>query len=80
MSLAPIGILQVHASVTQGFWYARSAEFLHSPLIEGLVWLRVPGDIIFGAGCLTIAWFVLTLWRKRGVSASAPSGEGVTAR
>jgi nitric oxide reductase subunit B len=64
MSLAPIGLLQVHASVTQGFWYARSAEFLHSPLIEGLVWLRVPGDIIFGAGCLTIAWFVMTLWRK----------------
>ena len=62
LSLAPIGFLQAYASVKYGFWYARSAEFLHQPLIEALVWMRVPGDIVFGVGCLAIGGFVASLW------------------
>jgi nitric oxide reductase subunit B len=46
-------------------WYARSAEFLHQPIIETLVWLRVPGDIVFGAGGAVLAWFAFRLWRGR---------------
>jgi nitric oxide reductase subunit B len=42
-------------------WYARSAEFLQTPLMEMLRWLRVPGDTIFGAGVLALGWFVLGL-------------------
>jgi nitric oxide reductase subunit B len=26
------------------------------------VWLRVPGDVIFSVGALSLAWFVLRLW------------------
>jgi nitric oxide reductase subunit B len=62
LSLLPIGVLQVKASVEHGFWYARSAEFIHDPLIEALVWMRVPGDIVFSVGVLTLAWFVLRLY------------------
>lgn len=61
LSLLPIGLMQMYASVTHGFWYARSAEFLHQPLIHALVWLRVPGDVVFSIGVLTLAWFVLRL-------------------
>ncbi|MDX9973295.1 MAG: nitric-oxide reductase large subunit [FCB group bacterium] len=61
LSLLPVGILQAIASVNEGMWYARSAEFLQTPLMANLRWMRVPGDIIFAAGIFALAWFVLGL-------------------
>jgi nitric oxide reductase subunit B len=55
MSLLPAGIYQAYASITKGLWYARSPEVIHSKLMETLVWLRVPGDIVFAAGSLFLA-------------------------
>ena len=49
-SLLPVGLLQTWASVDQGYWYARSSEFLGTPLMQTLRWMRVPGDTIFAAG------------------------------
>ena len=68
MSLAPVGIMQVIAAVEHGFWFARSPEFLHSGVMQTLVWLRVPGDVVFSIGALLLALFVLRLFvppRKR---------------
>ena len=48
---------------TQGLWYARSAEFVHSPLMETFVWLRVPGDIVFAAGSALLAAYAWKLLR-----------------
>jgi nitric oxide reductase subunit B len=73
LSLLPVGALQAWASVSHGLWYARSAEFLHQPLIETLVWMRVPGDIVFGAGGAVLAWFAHRLWRGRPQSPLAVS-------
>jgi nitric oxide reductase subunit B len=64
-SLLPLGLLQTWASVDQGYWYARSTEFLSQPLMQTLRWLRVPGDTLFAAGALSLALFVLTLRRRR---------------
>jgi nitric oxide reductase subunit B len=61
LSLLPVGLLQTWASVEHGMWYARSAEFLQTPLMEVLRWMRVPGDVVFGAGVLALGWFVLGL-------------------
>jgi nitric oxide reductase subunit B len=61
VSLLPVGLLQAVASVEHGMWYARSAEFLQSPLMNNLRWLRVFGDTIFAAGALGLGWFVLGL-------------------
>jgi nitric oxide reductase subunit B len=61
LSLVPAGIYQAWASVTEGMWFARSAEFVHSPFMETLVWLRVPGDIVFTIGTLCLAWFAVRL-------------------
>lgn len=61
-SLLPIGLWQVWASVTEGFWFARSAEFMQQPLMHALVWMRVPGDILFSVGVLAIGWFVVRLF------------------
>jgi nitric oxide reductase subunit B len=62
MTLLPIGTLQLLAAIDHGYWYARSAEFMQQPLIDFLVWMRVPGDIIFSVGALTLTWFVVRLW------------------
>lgn len=65
MSLVPAGIYQAHASITRGMWYARSAEFVHSPFMETMVWLRVPGDILFALGTLFLGLFAWRLLRAR---------------
>ncbi len=57
-TLLPIGILQAIASVSEGYWYTRSAEFIHQPVIHTLVWLRMIGDIIFAFGALFLAMFL----------------------
>jgi nitric oxide reductase subunit B len=68
MSLLPAGIYQAWASVTKGLWYARSPEIIHSGVMETLVWLRVPGDIVFAGGAVILAWYALRLLRR-------PAGE-----
>jgi hypothetical protein len=64
LTLLPIGTLQLLAAIDHGYWYARSAEFMQRPVIDLLVWMRVPGDIVFSVGALTLAWFVLSLWLR----------------
>ncbi|MDP3841502.1 MAG: nitric-oxide reductase large subunit [Oxalobacteraceae bacterium] len=61
ISLVPAGIYQAWASITHGVWYARSAEVVHSHLMETFVWLRVPGDIVFSIGVFFLALFALRL-------------------
>ncbi len=64
-SLLPVGLLQTWASVDQGYWYARSSEFLGTPMMQTLRWLRVPGDTIFAAGALALVAFVVTTRPRR---------------
>ena len=61
LSLVPQGIYQAYHSVTTGFWYARSPEIVHSPVMETLVWMRVPGDTVFSAGAVLLALFMAKL-------------------
>ncbi|MEN7547023.1 nitric-oxide reductase large subunit [Rapidithrix thailandica] len=61
LSLLPIGLLQTIASVNEGMWYARSAEFMQEPHMEMLRWLRSVGDTLFAFGTVALAWFVLGL-------------------
>ncbi len=58
LSLLPQGILQTYASIDQGYWFARSAEFIQSPVMQALVWARVPGDVVFSVGVFAFVWFV----------------------
>ena len=61
LSLLPVGLAQTWASVEHGMWYARSAEFLQTPWLEVVRWLRSIGDTIFAAGMLALGWFVIGL-------------------
>jgi nitric oxide reductase subunit B len=64
-SLLPVGLAQTWASVEHGYWFARSSEFLQSPLMQTLRWMRVPGDTIFAIGALILVAFVF-FGRKGG--------------
>jgi nitric oxide reductase subunit B len=72
LSLLPAGIYQAWASVSRGLWFARSPEIVHSPLMEALVWLRVPGDMVFAAGSVLLAVYALRLLERPRRSAHRP--------
>jgi len=61
LSTLPIGLAQAWASVEVGTWYARSSEFLHTPILTKLRWMRMFGDTIFAFGAVVLGWFVLGL-------------------
>jgi nitric oxide reductase subunit B len=61
LSVLPVGLLQTRASVEVGYWYARSAEFLQTPLMDTLRWLRVIGDTAFALGAVLLVGFVAGL-------------------
>jgi nitric oxide reductase subunit B len=68
LSVLPVGLFQAWASVEHGYWYARSSEFLKTPLMDTLRWMRVIGDTIFAVGAVVLGYFVLGL--KTGWSLS----------
>lgn len=61
LSLLPVGVVQAFASIDHGLWFARSPAVIHSKLVETLVWMRVPGDIVFAGGAFTLAAFAAKL-------------------
>ena len=58
-SLLPIGIIQFHASVSEGLWYARSEAFMQQDLLQTLRWVRTFGDVVFIVGALAMTWQVV---------------------
>ena len=76
ISMLPIGLMQTWASISEGLWYARSAEFMQTPVIENLRWLRIVGDVVFSTGVLALVWFVIGL--KTGWSIE-PAGRPLAA-
>ncbi len=59
LSLLPQGMWQAYASMKYSYAYARSAEFMHSAIMEGFVWARVPGDVVFSIGVFALAVFMV---------------------
>ena len=81
LSVLPVGLLQTWAAVDVGYWYARSAEFLQTPLMNTLRWMRVLGDSLFALGAFAFVAAVvkLTVFRGRGHAhtGSGDAGEDV---
>jgi nitric oxide reductase subunit B len=61
LSLLPIGLMQTWASVEYGTWYARSAEFLQTGMMDKLRWMRMFGDTTFAVGSLVLGYFIVGL-------------------
>ncbi len=66
LSLLPIGLLQTYQSVSEGYWSARSPEFMQTDLMQFLRWMRMVGDTIFAIGAAAWVWFALQLMLTRG--------------
>lgn len=61
LSLLPVGLMQTWASVEHGYWYARSPEFMQTPILQTFRWMRVPGDTVFFLGAVALVMFVAGL-------------------
>lgn len=60
-SLLPIGILQAVESIQNGYWSARSMEFMQTDTMQAIRWLRVPGDSLLAIGELLLVYFIIGL-------------------
>ena len=60
-SVLPVGLMQTWASVKYGYWYARSAEFLQTGIMESIRWTRSFGDTIFAIGAIALFIFIVGL-------------------
>jgi nitric oxide reductase subunit B len=47
VSLFPAGVLQVWDVVQNGYWHARSLEYIGNDRSHFVEWLRLPGDLVF---------------------------------
>ena len=76
-SLIPSGLYQFVQSLEHGTWYARSAAVVQSPLMRTFTWLRMPGDVLFGLGALSVILFtfkaVIGAWGWRTGEENAPA-------
>ncbi len=57
LSLLPQGLWQTYVSFNDHYAAARSADLMHHPIMEALVWARVPGDVVFAVGVGAFALF-----------------------
>ena len=52
--------MQSVVSIKEGYWYARSAEFMQTDIMHFLRWMR-PGDILLALGELLLVIFIIGL-------------------
>ena len=46
-SLLPAGFIQLYDVIENGYWHARSIDFVNNRMMSLIGWLRMPGDVIF---------------------------------
>jgi nitric oxide reductase subunit B len=67
-NLFPGGVLQLADAIRNGYWHARSAEFIGGKTMRTLEWIRLPADMIFiwlGAVPIVIAACSAYWWGRR---------------
>ena len=80
LSLLPVGLMQTWASVEHGYWFARSADFMQTPMMQNLRWMRVPGDTLFFLGAVALVVFIAGLATGRSFRRGEPERVGKPAR
>jgi nitric oxide reductase subunit B len=77
LNLFPGGVYQLLDVLNNGYWHARSREFLSGGLMNAIEWLRMPADLIFiFAGVVPILIAALFTWRDSLHPAPLPAREG----
>lgn len=76
LDLFPVGLYQMAAVVTHGFWYARTNAFVTGSVFRTLTWMRVLGGVVFlFGGVLPMVWFVLSRGRHLVHEVNLEDGE-----
>ena len=76
LNLFPGGIVQLRDVLENGYWHARSLDFMGQPLMRTLEWLRLPGDLVFIlAGVVPVLRAAAMAWRFRNESAGATTSK-----
>ncbi len=75
LSLLPIGLLQTYQSVSEGYWSARSPEFMQQDIMHFLRWMRIVGDTVFAVGAVAFVWFSLVLIFSRKPRSAEPEAQ-----
>jgi nitric oxide reductase subunit B len=81
VNLLPMGILQLHDSLANGYWHAREPEFFQGGWVNLLEWLRLPGDTLFiVGGILPVVYLAIRMFvnRNRGEMPLSDSAELLT--
>ncbi|MFI7034150.1 nitric-oxide reductase large subunit [Microbispora rosea] len=78
-TLLPLGLLQLHESVSSGYFEARSLGYLTGRANTLLEWLRLPGDALFiVGGVLPFCWIAWLGVRHRARRAGTDPATGLT--
>jgi nitric oxide reductase subunit B len=57
VNLFPVGMVQLYDALENGYWHARSLDFIAQRWVNLLEWLRLPGDVVFiVGGVLPLVW------------------------
>lgn len=65
ITLLPIGFAQFMQGIEHGYWFVRTIDFYHQPLMHTLLWLRMIPDTVFIAlGVLPLLAAVWQMWRN----------------
>jgi len=64
-TLFTLGVAQLYHSVSEGYFEARSLEFLGRETITLFEWMRLPGDALFIVGILPLLWITWLAVRHR---------------
>ena len=67
-TLLPLGFIQLYESVSNGYYEARSLEFLTNDTNALIEWIRLPGDILFIAGGVIPLVYICYLGVRHRVS------------
>ncbi len=59
LDLFPAGVIQLKSVLDNGLWFARSNEFISSPMFESLTWMRGIGASLFlFGGVVPLTYFI----------------------
>ena len=77
-TLLPLGVLQLWASVNEGYFEARTLGYLIQPGNLALEWMRMPGDVVFLVGGVLPFVYIAWLGVRYGVKATVTRMEPET--
>jgi nitric oxide reductase subunit B len=75
MDTFPAGVLQFKSVVENGYWVARSQEFILGGPFQVLTWMRAVGGVLFFAGVIPLLYFMISRLNSLKAAAAEHSSE-----